>query len=85
MTDLRSKYPALESLEGERMVSSNDVADALGISRSAVYEAIHRGQLPCLRLRHRLLVPVPLLLDWLGVDSVQRPYAPSSHTCRRFK
>lgn len=85
MTDLHSKYPALESLEGKLMVSPSDDPEVLGISRSAVCEAIHRGQLPCRRFGRRLLVPAPFLLDWLGVDSVQRPYAPSSQTCRRLK
>lgn len=32
-------------------------AEALGISRSSAYEAVHRGEIPTIRLGRRLLVP----------------------------
>jgi excisionase family DNA binding protein len=85
MSETRTNYPALASLEGKLTVSPDEVAEVLGIGRSAVYEAIHRGQLPSRRLGRRLLIPVPLLLDWLGVDSSRPPYSPSAHTCRRAR
>ncbi len=45
----------------------------LGIGRDAAYAAAERGELPCLRLGRRLVVPVPRLLDLLGVTSTQSP------------
>ena len=85
MSDLHVKYPCLDAVEGKLTLSPDEVVEVLGIGRSAVSEAIHRGQLPSRRLGRRLLVPVPLLLDWLGVDAKRPPYIPSAHTCRRSK
>lgn len=55
-----------ESLAGRATISVEEAASLLGISRSAAYEAAHRGQLPTRRLGRRLFVPVPALLNWLG-------------------
>jgi len=40
----------------------------LGLGRDAAYLAAHRGELPCLRLGRRLIVPVPKLLAMLGAE-----------------
>lgn len=58
---------ALASLEGRVMVSVEETAQLLGLGRSAAYEAARRGELPTRRIGRRLLVPVPALLEWLGV------------------
>lgn len=46
-----------------------DVASALGIGRSAVYEFAARGDLPVLRLGRRVFMPTPALLNLLGMNS----------------
>ncbi len=40
----------------------------LGISRGAAYAACRRGEIPVLRLGHRLLVPKPALARMLRGD-----------------
>ena len=56
----------LADLEDRTVVTVEDVARLLGISRSAAYEAAQRGEFPVRRVGRRLLVPVPALKRWLG-------------------
>jgi hypothetical protein len=60
----------LAALHGRITVSVEEAGRFLGLGRSAAYEAARRGQLPTRRIGRRLLVPVPALLDWLGVTPV---------------
>ena len=43
-------------------------AKLLGIGKNQAYKAAARGDLPVLRLGHRLLVPTASLLRMLGVE-----------------
>jgi len=38
-------------------LSVNEAAEVLGISRAFAYELVARGELPCLRLGRRVVVP----------------------------
>jgi excisionase family DNA binding protein len=38
-------------------MSVEEAAEALGISKSAAYNAVHRGEIPSLRIGRRILVP----------------------------
>ena len=40
----------------------------LGVSRSTAYELVRTGDLKCIRLRRRIVVPVANLAESLGVD-----------------
>ncbi len=62
----------LAGLEGKPMLTIDEAALILGIGRSAAYEATRRGQLPVRRLGRRLFIPVPALLEWLGVESTPK-------------
>lgn len=44
------------------------VADWLGLGRTAAYNAVHRGELPSIRIGRKLLVPVADLRRVLGLD-----------------
>jgi excisionase family DNA binding protein len=55
-------------LEGRLTVTVEEAAAVLGLGRSAAYEAARRGEIPSRRLGRRIVVPVPLLLQWLGVS-----------------
>lgn len=56
-------------LQGRLTVTVPVAGRALGIGRDAAYAAVERGELPSLRLGRRIVVPVPRLLDLLGVNS----------------
>jgi len=60
-------HPAIDALEGRLTVTIEEAASVLGLGRSAAYEAARRGEIPTRRLGRRIVVPVPLLLQWLGV------------------
>ena len=60
----------LEELGNRLTISIEETALLLGLGRTAAYEAARRGQIPSRRLGRRLIVPVPALLAWLGVDPV---------------
>jgi excisionase family DNA binding protein len=60
-------HPALDALEGRLTVTIEEAARVLGLGRSAAYEAARRGEIPSRRLGRRIVVPVPLLLQWLGL------------------
>lgn len=52
-------------LEGPLILSVTQLAERLGISRSAAYEAVRRGEIPSLRLGRRIIVPIRQLEAWL--------------------
>jgi excisionase family DNA binding protein len=43
-------------------------AEVLGVGRSTAYELVRSGDLRCVRLRRRIVVPVAHLAESLGVD-----------------
>ena len=47
-------------------LNAREVADALGLSLSLVYEAARRGELPFLRVGRRLVMPVAVLERLMG-------------------
>ncbi len=59
----------IDAIARRATISVDEAAALLGIGRSAAYEAARRGQLPIRRLGRRLFVPVPALLDWLGLSA----------------
>jgi excisionase family DNA binding protein len=40
-----------------RVISVDEAAEALGVSRNTAYEAIKKGQLPHIRVGRRIVVP----------------------------
>ena len=59
----------LDNLEHRITLFVEEVASLLGLGRTATYEAARRGQLPSRRLGRRVVIPVPALLEWLGVPA----------------
>lgn len=54
------------------MLKVSDVAQLLGIGRSTVYESIHRGEIPSIRVGRRVLVPIDALQALMsGSSTVQ--------------
>lgn len=66
MADTTYTHPAIEALRGRLTVTVEEAGTILGLGRSAAYEATRRGEIPSRRLGRRIVIPVPLLLDWLG-------------------
>ncbi|MGD7707255.1 helix-turn-helix domain-containing protein [Microlunatus sp. Y2014] len=54
-------------LQGRLTVTVPVAGQMLGIGRDAAYAAAERGELPSLRIGRRIVVPVPKLLDLLGL------------------
>lgn len=52
-------------------ITVDEAADIVGISRAAAYRAVHKGQIPALRIGRRLLVPSASLLEMLGLDVIE--------------
>ncbi len=44
-------------MEDRLVYSVEETAKLLGISRSSAYEAVHRGEVPSMRIGRRILVP----------------------------
>ena len=42
-----------------------------GLSRSAAYEAVARGELPVIRFGRRMVVPTATVLSMLGLDAAE--------------
>ena len=56
------------------------LASALGVSRGKAYEVAQSGLFPVVRLtEHRILIPVPAFLRWLG-DEPDRADAADAQT-----
>ena len=61
------KPSLLTQVAEEATITIEQTAELLGVGRTAAYEAARRGEFPTRRLGRRILVPVPALLEWLGV------------------
>jgi excisionase family DNA binding protein len=46
---------------GRATVTVTEAAKRLGIGRNQAYEAVHRGQVPAIRIGKRILIPVAAL------------------------
>ena len=47
-------------------ISVTEVSKLLGLSRSVIYEAVHTGQIPSIRIGSRILIPRVALSRFLG-------------------
>ena len=65
----------VEDLDNRAVISVEEFAQVIGISRTAAYDAAKRGEFPVRRLGRRLFVPVPALLAWFGLRPVAEPEA----------
>jgi hypothetical protein len=54
---------------GTATLTVEQVAPIVGLGRTAAYEAVKRGDLPSRKVNGRVLIPVPALLVWLGVEA----------------
>jgi hypothetical protein len=59
--------PALPDPRMEPTVSVERAGQVIGVSRGSAYEGVRRGQIPAIRIGHRLLVPTAALLRLVGV------------------
>ena len=57
----------LDELATQATITIEQAAGVLGLGRTAAYEAARRGEFPTRKLGRRVVVPVPALLEWLGV------------------
>ena len=58
----------LDELRQWAAVKPEVAFEAIDISRSSGYDAIKRGEIPSVRIGHRLLIPTAPLLRLLGAD-----------------
>jgi predicted DNA-binding transcriptional regulator AlpA len=63
----------VEDLSARAVISVEEFAQVVGISRTAAYDAAKRGEFPVRRLGRRLFVPVPALLAWFGLRPETEP------------
>ncbi len=55
------------ALPADRLtLTVNEVAKLLGLGRSSTYQAVRTGEIPCIKVGRRYLVPVTALREWLG-------------------
>jgi len=60
-------------------VTVEEAARILGIGRASAFEAIHRGEIPHLRIGRRILIPLVALQRLLEGDG-ERQYGSSART-----
>jgi excisionase family DNA binding protein len=66
----RRKAPNVRS--NRVTMSVEEVAEVLGIGRASAYAAVKSGQIPALRIGHRLVVPIKAFE--LMLASAEQPY-----------
>ena len=58
-------------MEQERLTMTvEEAATLLGVSRALAYDLVRRGELPCLRLGRRVVVPRKALEDFIASCAV---------------
>lgn len=69
----RTVGPVIEERPQQRLTMTvEEAAVALGISRASAYEAVGRGEIPCIRIGRRILIPkvaLEKLLEGASPDS----------------
>jgi len=55
----------------------SEAAAVLGISRALAYELVARGEIPAIRLGHRIVVPTKRLYDLVLGDDVAADSSPA--------
>ena len=65
------KCITLSAREGDAR-HARDLAELLGISRSAAYALFHREDFPTLKIGRRLLVTHDALMQWLKEDAAKK-------------
>jgi excisionase family DNA binding protein len=58
-------------MEDRLVYSVEEAAKLLGISRSFAYKAVHRGEVPSMRIGRRILVPKAALERYLSLAGEQ--------------
>ncbi len=58
------------------MLTVEEAAATLGISRAGAYDAVRRGEIPSIRIGRRVLVPRAALHRILGLTSRSSPSTP---------
>ena len=53
-----------------RTLTVDEAAQALGISRSTVYECVRNGSLPALRFRRRIVISAVVIDQLLGISDL---------------
>ena len=58
----------IDTVRERPTLSADETADFLHISSDLVYDGIHRGEIPSLKLGRKLLIPTAPLLELLGIE-----------------
>ena len=66
--------------EGRQVLTVQECAEALGLSRGLTYEAVRSGRLPAVRVGRRWLVPKSTLDQFLASAKVRRQDATSGES-----
>lgn len=66
VSDLTARIERLEAAEGTRLLSLNETAERLGLSRSTLYDRVNRGEIPTMRVGKRHRVPAAWVADTLA-------------------
>ena len=78
MTDLADRLSEIEAatpsvsevkdnlLANKITLTVSDACEALSISRSIMYQLIHRDDFPCIRIGRRALIPRDKLIEWVN-------------------
>lgn len=59
----------LDRLKQEPTCDVEDAAAVLGISRGSAYQGVKSGDIPSIRIGHRLRVPTRALLAMIGIET----------------
>jgi len=63
----------INNLNCRLVLSAQEVADLMKISISHVYESIHRGDLPSIKMGRRIVIPARPIFKMLGIDDSATP------------
>ena len=54
-------------------IPPTEAAKQLGISRTKMYQLLHEGVVPSIRLGRKILIPTAELINWLHEQSTSNP------------
>ncbi len=68
MPAMETTHTPKKKPEARLVLTVEETADALGISRAFAYELVRKGELPSIRLGRRIVVPRVQLARLVGVE-----------------
>jgi len=62
-----------------QLLTADEVAERTRLAKATIYKLASQGEIPCQRMRRRLLFPADEIEEWIANEGRTRPHESPSH------